>query len=121
MSVALVIVYIIYFPCVFYLSLLYFYEFFVEIFTHYWKCYWEGVLGEQSSSTAVVAVSCVDRTIEVAVTEMSGVLSRWHCIHLISCCLLPIAYFSTATSGARERIIQLKLGIETRYRIVFII
>ena len=53
--------------------------------------------------------------------EGSGVLSRWHCIHLISCCLLPIAYFSAASYGARGRIIHRELGIETRYRIIFII
>ena len=44
-------------------------------------------------------------------------LIKWHCIHLISCCLSPITHFSTATSGARGGIIQLELGIETRYLI----
>ena len=57
-------VYIVYFYCVCYLSLLYFYEFSVDIFTHYEMRYCKGVLGERSSSAAVIAVYCGDRNIE---------------------------------------------------------
>ena len=42
-----------------------------------------------------------------------------NCIHLISCCLWPISYFSAAASWARVRIVQRELGIETHNRIVF--
>ena len=53
--------------------------------------------------------------------EGAGVLIKWHGIHLISCCLSPITHFSPATSGACGQIIQLGLGIQTRYTISFII
>ena len=51
--------------------------------------------------------------------EFGWLLSGWHCIHLISGCVLPIAYFSAPTSLTRVRIIKRKLGIETLNRVVF--
>ena len=48
-------------------------------------------------------------------------LSGWHGIHLISCCLLRMAYFLAVTSSTRVRIIKPELGIETLNRVAVLL
>ena len=116
LSASFIIVYLVYFSCVFYLSLVHFYEFFSSTYLH--------IIGSVADRVCWVnEVAVLGYSYILLVTVILGWpllagscgLIKWHFIHLISCCLLPPTYCSMATSWVRGRIIQLELGSWTNY------